>query len=58
MNELNRISNQRGKEISRKIRSLVLTKKELQDLWSQLDMYHALLIWGKPIIKENVLNQK
>jgi len=51
MKELNRIANQRGKEISRKIRSLVLTKKELKNLWSQLDMYHALLIWGEPIIK-------
>jgi len=47
--ELNRISERRGKDISRKIRPMVVTKKELSSLWDQLNMDHALLIWGKPV---------
>ena len=49
--ELNRIAEKRGKDISRKIRPLVVTVKELRSLWNQLDMDHALLIWGAPIEK-------
>ena len=49
--ELDRISDQRGKEISRKIRFLVLTKKELLQLWAQLDLDQGLLIWGTPVCK-------
>ena len=48
--ELDRIATVRGQEISRKIRPLVVTKQELQQLWLQLDMNHALLIWGEEII--------
>ena len=50
--ELDRIAERRGKDISRKIRPLVVTVKELRFLWSQLDMDHALLIWGHPVKKE------
>ena len=50
--ELDRIATKRGKEISRKIRPMVVTVKELQSLWEQLNMEHALLIWGAPITKE------
>ena len=50
--ELDRIAERRGKDISRKIRSMVVTTKELRSLWEQLDMDHALLIWGVPITKE------
>ena len=35
-----------GKIISRKIRPLVLDQEELQFLWKQLDIGHALHIWG------------
>ena len=49
--ELDRIAERRGKDISRKIRPMVVTKKELQYLWQQLNMEHALLIWGKPVKK-------
>ena len=35
-----------GKIISRKIRPLVLDQEELQCLWEQLDIRHALHIWG------------
>ena len=49
--ELDRISERRGKDISRKIRSMVLTIKELQILWNQLNMDQALLIWGSPVEK-------
>ena len=48
--ELDRIATERGKEISRKIRPLVVNKQELLQLWTQLDMDHALLIWGEKII--------
>ena len=50
--ELNRIAEKRGKDISRKIRPLVVTVKECRSLWEQLNMDHALLIWGAPISKE------
>ena len=44
--ELDRIATERGNEIHRKIRHLVLTKEELRKLWLQLDMDKSLLIWG------------
>tara|TARA_Y100001980_G_C14523276_1_gene298667 strand:+ start:715 stop:1260 length:546 start_codon:yes stop_codon:yes gene_type:complete len=50
--ELMRIAERRGKDISRKIRPLVLTEKELRDLWNQLNMDQALLIWGKTVTKD------
>ena len=50
--ELNRIAERRGKDISRKIRPMVITVKELRSLWKQLNMDHALLIWGNPITKK------
>jgi predicted transcriptional regulator len=49
--ELDRIAKRRGKDISRKIRPMVVTVKELRSLWEQLNMDHALLIWGKPVEK-------
>ena len=49
--ELDRIAERRGKDISKKIRPLVVTVKECHDLWEQLNMDHALLIWGKPVNK-------
>tara|TARA_X000000368_G_scaffold415073_1_gene406150 strand:- start:4590 stop:5090 length:501 start_codon:yes stop_codon:yes gene_type:complete len=49
--ELNNIAEKRGKEISKKIRPMVLTKIELRSLWKQLDMDNALLIWGSPVEK-------
>jgi hypothetical protein len=30
---------------------MVVTEKELRSLWVQLNMDHALLIWGKPVKK-------
>lgn len=50
--ELNRIAEKRGKDISRKIRPMIVTEQELRSLWEQLNMDHALLIWGAPITKE------
>ena len=50
--ELNRIAEKRGKDISRKIRPMIVTEEELRSLWEQLNMDHALLIWGAPITKE------
>ena len=50
--ELDRIAERRGKDISRKIRPMIVTVKELHSLWEQLNMDHALLIWGDPITKE------
>ena len=50
--ELDRIAERRGKDLSRKIRPMVVTAKELCTLWKQLNMDHALLIWGAPISKE------
>ena len=49
--ELNRIAERRGKDISRKIRPMILTVEELCALWKQLNMDHALLIWGEPVEK-------
>ena len=50
--ELDRITEKTCVEISRKIRHMVITKKELYNLWKQLDMDHALLIWGDPLDKD------
>ena len=50
--ELEQIAERRGKDISRKIRTMIVTIKELRSLWRQLDMDRALLIWGNPITKE------
>tara|TARA_X000001036_G_scaffold384710_1_gene378832 strand:+ start:287 stop:787 length:501 start_codon:yes stop_codon:yes gene_type:complete len=50
--ELDRIAERRGKDISRKIRPMVVTVEELHSLWKQLSMEEALLIWGSPIIKK------
>ena len=49
--ELDRIAERRGRDISRKIRPMVVTLKELRSLWEQLNMDQALLIWGKPVEK-------
>jgi len=49
--ELDRVAEKRGKDISRKIRPMVVTVQELRTLWKQLNMDHALLIWGKPVEK-------
>ena len=49
--ELDRIAERRGNDISRKIRPMVVTIKELRNLWEQLNMDQALLIWGKPVEK-------
>ena len=46
---LERIVDKRGKEIGRKIRTLILSKSEFKELWSQLDIDNAFLIWGRPI---------
>ena len=43
---LQRLIDKTGKIISRKIRPLVLDREELQRLWEQLDIKHALNIWG------------
>ena len=43
---LQRLIDKTGKIISRKIRPLVLDQEELQCLWDQLDIRHALHIWG------------
>ena len=53
--ELDRIANKRGREISRKIRPLVLTIQEIQQLWLQLEMNRALLIWGDPVTLDQEL---
>ena len=50
--KLDRIAERRGRDISRKIRPMVVTKKELRSLWKQLNMDHALLIWGNPVTKK------
>ena len=49
--ELDRIAERRGNDLSRKIRPMIVTVKELRSLWGQLNMDHALLIWGRPIKK-------
>ena len=50
--ELNRIAERRGKDISRKIRTMIVTRQECLDLWQQIGMDEALLIWGNPIKKK------
>ena len=51
---LQRLVDKTGKIISRKIRPLVLDQEELQGLWNQLDIRHALHIWGdKQQVKTN-----
>ena len=52
---LDSIAEKRGRDIHRKIRPLILTKDELQQLWSQLKMDQALLIWGNPVKKDKEL---
>ena len=52
---LQRLVDKTGKIISRKIRPLVLDQEELQCLWEQLDIRHALHIWGD---KEQVKTKK
>ena len=47
--ELGRISEKTGNKISRKIRPLILDQYELGKLWNQLDMNHALLLWGDEV---------
>ena len=49
--ELDYIAERRGKDISRKIRPMVVTIEELISLWEQLNMDQALLIWGAPVEK-------
>ena len=46
MDVLQRLVEKTGKIISRKIRPLALDQEELQCLWEQLDIRHALHIWG------------
>lgn len=43
---LQRLVDKTGKIISRKIRPMVLDQEELQCFWEQLDIEHALHIWG------------
>jgi hypothetical protein len=43
---LQRLVDKTGKIISREIRPLVLNQEELTRLWNQLDIEHALRIWG------------
>ena len=52
---LQRLVDKTGKIISRKIRPLVLDQEELQRLWKQLDIEHALPIWGD---KRQVMTKK
>ena len=52
---LQRLVDKTGKIISRKIRPLVLDQEELQCLWEQLDIRHALHIWGD---KQQVTTEK
>ena len=47
--EMNRIADRTSKDLSRKIRTIVLTVDECRSLWSQLKMDNALLIWGDRI---------
>tara|TARA_B100002051_G_C16741637_1_gene644688 strand:+ start:2781 stop:3326 length:546 start_codon:yes stop_codon:yes gene_type:complete len=50
--ELDRIAERHGKNISRKIRTMVLTLDECHSLWGQLKLDQGLLIWGKAITKK------
>ena len=43
---LQRLVEKTSQAIARKIRSLVINKAELKKLWDQLDLEHALPIWG------------
>lgn len=43
---LQRLVEKTSQAITRKIRSLVINKAELKKLWDQLDLEHALPIWG------------
>ena len=52
---LQRLIDKTGEVISRKIRPLVLDQEELQCLWEQLDIRHALHIWGD---KQQVKTEK
>ena len=52
---LQRLVDKTGEIISRKIRPLVLDREELQRLWVQLDIEHALPIWGD---KQQVTTEK
>ena len=52
---LDRIAEKRGREIKRKIRSLVVTEEELHQLWTQLEIDGALLIWGDPVTLDQEL---
>ena len=52
---LQRLVDKTGKIISRKIRPLVLDQEELERLWNQLDIEHALPIWGD---KQKVTTEK
>ena len=52
---LQRLVDKTGKIISRKIRPLVLDQEEFQHLWNNLDIKHALPIWGD---KQKVMTEK
>ena len=52
---LQRLVEKTGKIISRKIRPLVLDQEELQRLWKQLDIEHALPNWSD---KRQVMTKK
>ncbi len=52
--ELTRIVDNASINIQRKIRYLILTKKEVQQLWSELKIKKALLIWGDPITLKEI----
>ena len=56
--ELDKIANKQEKVIERKIRSLVLSINEIKNLWLQLGMNQALLIWGQPIQIEEGFSEK
>lgn len=53
---LDGVAEKTGVAISRKIRSLVVDRVELLKLWYQLDMNHALLIWGEQIDFSSKIN--
>jgi len=46
-NVLQEVVEKTGRAIARKIRPLVVGRDELKRLWEQLDIDHALLVWGK-----------
>ena len=49
---LNQISEKRGLDLQKKIRSIVLKKEEIIRLWDSLDRDSSFLIWGQPISKD------